>query len=456
MNNASLFSQAVSLAGRFRRANAGNVAVIFSIAIVPIIGFIGAAVDYTRANNARTAMQTALDSAALMISQDAANLTAGQITTKAQGYFNSLYNHPELGTVTVTAAYTPNTGTGATIYMTGAGKMPTDFMKVAGYPSLDIGVSSTTTWGSTKLRIAMALDTTGSMADDGKLAAMKTSAKKLVDTLKAGARATDDVYLSIIPFNVMVNVGPANKNQSWLDWDTDYGSCSKSSLTVKSDCVAAGKTWTASGVNNWKGCVTDRQKDTNVNFDTKKDAPTTSDADTLFLAQNYSTCSSSILPMTSIKDSTESDTSTDDSTIKGKINNLVAAGNTNQAIGMFWAWMMLQPTLPFVTPAKDANYKYTDVIILLSDGMNTQDRWYSNATQIDARQKLLCDNIKNKAVNGPTSIYTIQVNTDGDPESAVLKYCGDGGQFYSSTTSSGISNAFASIGASLQKLRVAK
>src|SRR5882724_11023005 len=57
-------------ARRFTRANDGNVAVIFTLAILPIFAFVGAAIDYTRANTARTAMQAALDSTALMLSKD--------------------------------------------------------------------------------------------------------------------------------------------------------------------------------------------------------------------------------------------------------------------------------------------------------------------------------------------------------------------------------------------------
>jgi hypothetical protein len=72
---------------------------------------------------------------------------------------------------------------------------------------------------------------------------------------------------------------------------------------------------------------------------------------------------------------------------------------------------------PFNAPAKDtANYTYKDAIILLSDGLNTQNRWYSNAANIDARQKILCANAK-------ASPYTVQVDTGGDGESAVLKEC---------------------------------
>ena len=68
---------------------------------------------------------------------------------------------------------------------------------------------------------------------------------------------------------------------------------------------------------------------------------------------------------------------------------------------------------PFTIPAEDPNYKYQQVIILLSDGLNTQDRWYTTASSIDARQQKTCDNIKAAGI----TIYTVQVNTGGDPTS---------------------------------------
>ena len=68
-------------------------------------------------------------------------------------------------------------------------------------------------------------------------------------------------------------------------------------------------------------------------------------------------------------------------------------------------------------PAKDTNYIYSDVIILLTDGLNTQDRWYTDQTSIDARQQLTCDNINAAKI----TLYTIQVNTGGDPTSHVAE-----------------------------------
>ena len=50
----------------------------------------------------------------------------------------------------------------------------TDFMKVAGFPNINFNTSSTAAWGNVRMRVALVLDDTGSMADDGKMAAMQT------------------------------------------------------------------------------------------------------------------------------------------------------------------------------------------------------------------------------------------------------------------------------------------
>ena len=84
---------------------------------------------------------------------------------------------------------------------------------------MKVGVESQVKWGNTRLRVALALDTTGSMADDGKIDALKTATKSLLDQLKAAAAKDGDVYVSIIPFSKDVNVGKANYQATWIDWD---------------------------------------------------------------------------------------------------------------------------------------------------------------------------------------------------------------------------------------------
>jgi hypothetical protein len=67
----------------------------------------------------------------------------------------------------------------------------------------------------------------------------------------------------------------------------------------------------------------------------------------------------------------------------------------------------LSQTAVLDAPAKDCNYTYRDAITLLSDGLNTQDRWYTDAASIDTRQQILCKNAKDPRI----TVYTIQVNT---------------------------------------------
>lgn len=175
-------------ASRFAKANEGNIAVIFAIAILPVLGFVGAAIDYSRANKARTSMQAAMDSSALMLSMDLAQglFTTSEINTKAQAYFAALYTNKDAKSVSVSATYTPGTSsTDATIQINGSGSVTTDFMRVAGFPNMNFNTTSTATWGAGKLP---ALDNTGSMNDDNRIGALTTAAKNPVSRLRPEQR----------------------------------------------------------------------------------------------------------------------------------------------------------------------------------------------------------------------------------------------------------------------------
>ena len=151
------------------------------------------------------------------------------------------------------------------------------------------------------------------------------------------------------------------------------------------------------------------------------------------------------------------------------VDSMQPNGGTNQPIGLVWAWQSLVGGGPLTAPAKDSNYKYQDVIVLMSDGLNTQDRWYGNgssvSTPVDNRMYQTgngsgtCANIKNAGV----TIYTVQVNTGGDPTSTIMQNCAGGpdnfsdpSKFFMVTTSSGLGSVFSAIGTNLTKLRVAK
>lgn len=614
---------------RFSRATDGNVAVIFTLAILPILAFVGAAIDYTRANNARTAMQAALDSTALMLSKDLTmgTITAAQIPSKAQTYFNSLFTNKDGQGIAISATYTtPTANTAATILLSGSGYINTYFMKFAdlsggNFQKMNFGTSTTTTWGNVKMRVALALDNTGSMADNGKITALRNAVAGsggLIDQLSALSKNNGDVYISVIPFAKVVNLDASNYTQNYIDWtdwlnppttqpnngstqatlpmnwhavgpgarcpwtngnggftctkgptnsssttyipssgtysgyicpSVDYNSHTKyngcwvstqvgtgvfcsgsnscscptnSTGNPVSGCSCGTKNgvyqctgtlythdwtqpgpndtvdnksqprvtavvgwtnnqWTATNqtptvVNNWQqpstnpistwtGCITDRTQPN----DATGVLPNTSDITTMFPANEYyenstAYCSSSasttlgpIIPL-----------SYNWSALKTAVNAMQPTGGTDQSVGLAWAWQSLLVGGPLNAPAEDANTTYNRVIIILSDGLNTEDRWpdygdgssQASGNPIDARQALQCQNLQAaRDANGAPmyTIYAIQVNTSGDPTSTVLKNCASSpDKFFMLTSSTQIVTTFNTIGTALSKLRLAK
>ena len=152
---------------RFLKDRRGGVAPMFALAIVPVFGLVGAAVDYSRANSVRTGMQSAIDATALAMAKLAPTLTAAQLQTQTNAYFNAMFNHPEAKNLVITPTYT--TAGGSQLVIAVSGSVDTSFMKIMGFSSLNIGSTSTVKWGNNRLRVALVLDNTGSMADDGKI-----------------------------------------------------------------------------------------------------------------------------------------------------------------------------------------------------------------------------------------------------------------------------------------------
>jgi hypothetical protein len=64
-----------------------------------------------------------------------------------------------------------------------------------------------------------------------------------------------------------------------------------------------------------------------------------------------------------------------------------------------------------------------------------------------------CKNIKDSGI----TIYTVHVNTDGDPMSTLLQNCASSSdKFWMITSASELSTLFSTIGTNITKLRVAK
>jgi uncharacterized protein YegL len=418
---------------RFLSNTRGGVAPLMAVVAVPVLAVVGMAVDYTRANAARTAFQVSLDATALMLSKTAA--TDPELQTHATDTFNALYKHPEVNSITITPTYTSGLD-GSHLNLHGTGVINTNFLGVIGVSQIDISANAVSTWGNTRLRVALVLDNTGSMSSAGKMTALKTATHNLLDQLKSAAHQAEDVYVSIIPFSKDVNFGPDNYNQTWLRWDlwdAVNGTCSDNRYGNQSNCVSHSKVWTPANHNTWNGCVTDRDQ----NYDTKNTAPVA--GATLYPAEQYGSCSVPLMQLTN-----------DWTALNAKVDAMQPVGNTNQAIGLQVGWQTLTAS-PFTVPPVDPDYKYQTVIILLTDGLNTEDRWYTSQTSIDNRQKKTCDHVKAAGI----TLYTVQVNTGGDATSTLLQSCAtDPGKFFLLTTAGAIVTTFSQIGTALQNLRL--
>jgi Flp pilus assembly protein TadG len=420
---------------RFLKNCRGGVAPMLALTALPLMGSVGVAVDFTRANATRTAFQSALDSTALMLAKTAATQSSSDLQATATGYFNALFTRPDAKNIALTVAY--STVNGSQLTLTGSATVTTNFLGVLGYSQIPINATATSAWGNSRLRVALVLDNTGSMASDDKMTALKAASKNLLNQLKSAAVDPADVYVSIVPFNKDVNIGSANVGKSWLRWDlwdAENGSCSDSSYRRQSSCLSHNKTWTPDDHSTWNGCLTDRDQ----NFDTTNDAP--SAGSTLYPTEQYGSCPAELMGL-----------SNDWTALTAKIDAMQPSGNTNQAIGLQMGWQSLTAQ-PFTIPDIDPNYKYNQVIILLTDGLNTEDRWYSSSSSIDTRQQKTCANIKAAGI----TLYTVQVNTGSDPTSTMLKNCAtDTSKFFLLTSSGQIVTTFGQIGTALSHLRIA-
>ena len=378
-----------------------------------------------------------------MLSREAANLTQAQLNSRATEIFKALLHRPDVENIAVTTTFTKE-GSGYKVNVKAAGKVPTTFTRVIGQTYLDVDVTSQVLWGMRKLELALALDNTGSMDSSNKMTELKKAAKALIQSLKAVAMNDDDIKIAIVPFAQEVNVGTGNVNANWLnweEWDEENGDDVSKTIcngkTGKKKKCATSTTWVPADHKTWNGCVMDRDQDHDV-LDT---APNTSIKSTLFPTTQADNCPVSILPLTSVK--------AHQGTLISKIETMKPTGTTNVTIGLTWGWHALTTNSP-MTEGTAPNPETDKVIILLTDGENTENRWTKNSSDIDARTKKVCANVKAAGIK----LYTVRV-IDGN--AALLQQCATRTDMYFNVQNATQLNAvFSQIANSLANLRIAK
>ncbi len=428
-----------SLYKLFRDHQSGAIIVQFAIWSIPLLLIMGGAIDFSRHGRYKAALSNRVDAAGLALGRQDRTISREDAETYVRGRlqaFGSAESGFSLDSVSVELQ-------DASYLITAAGTMKTMFLPA---DFMTINVVSRVVRASNRLELALVLDNTGSMncgttvsgsctgnwsnpGSASRIAALKSAAHGLVETLMADTSVPGRIKIGIVPFEGTVNIGAAYAANppAWVDWsdqavakftgrdvdDHDFGSGTPQRVGYK---------WlfddlTASNANvKWEGCVEMRA----APYDLLDTAPT--GGDTLFVpffwgdepddendsgshyqndyladdttsngaaAQSNVTkylpaiwhaaadtsfpftsgpnygCPRPILPLT-----------TDKGEVDAALDAMVAypAMGTFIPAGLVWGWRILSPGSPFTEGVAPDNEHFSDTvkaIVLLTDGQNS-------------------------------------------------------------------------------------
>ena len=191
---------------------------------------------------------------------------------------------------------------------------------------------------------------------------LKTAAHNLLTTLKDAAKTAGDVKVAVVPFDTTVN------HRHRATRTTTGSTTTASTATARSSGSGCNS---SNWKDHWEGCVRDRT----YPFDTQDDPPTGVNTKTYYPAHDCGSLTK-LMPL-----------SYDWVALNSKIDEMTPNGNTNVTIGLVWAWHALTTQAPLseaAAPSPDLD----KVIILLTDGDNTESWKNSNNTKLTSQSTI--------------------------------------------------------------------
>ena len=201
----------------FLRRRDGTAAIIFGLMVVPLLTFAGSAFDYTGATRLRARLQAAVDGSVLQLCQAKASASNAELKRMAEATIHSFVSDENLTVDNPTVSNNPRR-----VSITARATHETSFMRLVSIEKMDVSATAACEAPIAFFEIALALDTTGSMAtSDGKMtkiSALKKAAKDFVAYMFDTADLADKTKISIVPFAASVAVDPtAYRNATWID-----------------------------------------------------------------------------------------------------------------------------------------------------------------------------------------------------------------------------------------------
>jgi Flp pilus assembly protein TadG len=410
---------------RFSKNEKGNLSVSFGLAMIPMTMALGAAYDLGRQVDAKQSLVAALDSAVLAGTKYLFDHEdeLPQALKVAEDFFNATISKGKFKTLDIKFKLNKE-GDGIAAY--GNTDIATTLLKTVGIEKLDVlsdvipeAASASIVGPNVDLEVAMMLDVTSSMCDDGagpcktgsKISALKASAADLIDTLMFDNNSKIKTRFALVPFSTRVRVAQDGSGGTIMNKLTDlnptfsgeYKSCLTSSGGVGGGPItydpetgaASGSPGTPWQCHNWgttlysglkiKPCVTDRYFDAASKFDTTDTAPgpgfwiNAHDGSRRPLGPDSSTQVATSGQGTvddpaetgnynadgscaDIAESNEVVPLTDDKNkLISHINSLEGFGSTSGALGTAFSWYMLSPEWSSVWGSGAAAKPYADI-----------------------------------------------------------------------------------------------
>ncbi len=465
-----------------REDEGGAVSIIFALSFLPVLAMSAAALDYGRAVQTRAKLQSAIDSAVLAAAKDSAGLSDTQLATRVNQFIAASFNAGALG-VTLNGVNVSRQG--KIIQISSEASVPTSMLGVIGIDAITVAGQTQSTWGDNDVEIALVLDNTGSMGWSNKMQELKralcgdqtcTNANPSTGFMKImrdAAGGAGRVKVGIVPFDttarmplsIQQQVNAATPTPASFFAPATAGYCTNGAITDDASRVSffrfanrdkdtqAGNSIGGINVGNgcgtngqprvtpatWQGCVWDRDQATNRDTSDGNIDPT--DTSSLHPAVN---CRSNnlarIRPLADIW--------TDQGAMIAHMSTMQPSGNTNLTVGISWGQALLTSAAPFTEAAPPSQTSVYKVMILLTDGDNTENKFSTNQNNIDPRALAACTAAKNQGI----TVYSIRV-IDGD--AALLSACASSpSNYFNVANASQLTPVFQQIAAQIGSIRL--
>lgn len=429
----------------FPSAKRGGVALFLALAIIPLVGAVGLAVDSARGYLVKQRLSQAVDAAALAAGRA---IGSDDLSGDIEKYFAANFPAGYAGADTAAPSFSVDEAD-ALVTVAASVTMPTSFMRVLGVPEFTITAEAEVRRGTEPMDIVLSIDTSGSMGDpaDGggtRIEAARTAAITMVNKLFGSEETKSSLYVGVVPWSSMVDVTEPGSSFTGTTTTSVPNFTNPVNGAVQSEIYYANNTSVPLlflPPSDWQGCVRARYVTGNSDAsqgDTHYGPDSFASVDWLgWVPTGASTSSPSSKKSKKKSKKKSSAPPTDDtpcppagitplrnkkSDITTAVNALSPLGVTNMAQGLVWAWRVLMPGEPFTESEPVPSSPPYRAIILLTDGQQVggSDDAYQGAfgtgekaatDGLDDRLRQIATNIKSQDIK----IFTIQfANGDTD------------------------------------------